>query len=278
MKGKVVLVTGGGTGIGAGIAREVVRHGGSVVVSGRREEPLKKICEELGTSRAAYVRGDVRDPASCANMVKMAEDRFGRLDMLVNNAAGNFVTAMEDLSPNAFKTVMEIDLHGSFNMSKAALPLLSQSKGLIVSITATLYYKAAPFQFHASAAKAAIDVMTNSMGVEFAAEHGVRAVSVAPGPIADTVGGPTGRVFGQKGRELSPRAAIPVGRFGTVQDIAYTCLFLASEAGSFINATKIVVDGGHWHEASGPFLAGRKAVREKSEKEKRETKGGVAKL
>ena len=170
---------------------------------------------------------------------------------------------------------MDIDFHGSFNMAKAALPELKKTKGLVVAISATLYYKMIPFQMHASAAKAAIDVMTNSIGVEWAAEHGVRAVSIAPGPIEGTVGGPTGRVFGQKGKNTfgDVHRVVPVGRFGTVDDIAYAVLFVASEGGSFINATKIVVDGGYWHESAELFLSGKDAVRAKSDQERHAGRG-----
>jgi peroxisomal 2,4-dienoyl-CoA reductase len=247
MKNKTCLITGGGSGIGLGIARQFVAHGGRVVITGRREGPLKQACQELGPA-STYIAGDVRDPAQCELMVAKAVSSFGGVDVLVNNAAGNFVTAMEDLSPNALKTVLDIDFHGSFNMAKAALPELKKTRGLVVAISATLYYKAQPFQMHAAAAKASIDVMTNSIGVEWAAEHGVRAVSVAPGPIEGTVGGPTGRVFGRQGKsafgEDGLSHIVPVGRFGTVDDIGYTVLFLASQGGSFINATTIVVDGG----------------------------------
>ena len=137
-----------------------------MVISGRREGPLKEACDKLGgASKAVFVSGDVRDAAQCEKMVAKAVASFGRIDVLVNNAAGNFVTAAEDLSPNALKTVLDIDFHGSFNMAKAALPELKKTRGLIVAISATLYYKHSPFQMHASAAKAAIDVMTNAIGV-----------------------------------------------------------------------------------------------------------------
>jgi len=271
------LVTGGGTGIGLGITKMFVAHGAKVVISGRREGPLKEAVAALPNGSAAYITGDVRDFASCQKMVAKAVSEFGRLDVLVNNAAGNFVTPSEDLTPNAFKTVMDIDLHGSFNMAKASLEELKKTKGVVISISATLYYKVTPFQMHASAAKAAIDVMTNSIGVEWGAEHGIRSVSIAPGPIADTVGGPTGRVFGTGAKMPDIRTIVPIGRFGTVDDIASCVLFVASPAGSFINATQIVVDGGHWHEASNGFLRGKDFVRMKSDAE-RKAKGSGSDL
>lgn len=247
----------------------MVAHGAQVVISGRREGPLKEAVASLPKGTAAYVTGDVRDYASCENMIAKAVSEFGRVDILVNNAAGNFVSAAEDLTPNAFRTVLDIDLQGSFNMSKAALEELKKTKGVVISISATLYYKTTPFQLHASAAKAAIDVMTNQLGVEWGAEYGIRAISIAPGPIADTVGGPTGRVFGTGGKVPDVRTIVPIGRFGTVDDIANTVLFVSSPAGSFINATRIVVDGGHWHEASAGFLRGREFVKQKSAAEKK---------
>ena len=250
----------------------MVAHGARVVISGRREKPLQEAVASLPAGTISYTTGDVRDFASCERMVSKAVSDFGRLDILVNNAAGNFATAAEDLSPNAFKTVMDIDLHGSFNMAKAALEELKKTKGVVISISATLYYKTTAFQLHASAAKAAIDVMTNQLGIEWGAEYGIRAISIAPGPIADTVGGPTGRVFGGAVDRHEIRNVVPIGRFGTVDDIANTVMFVASPAGSFINATKIVVDGGQWHDASASFLRGRRAVKEKSDAE-RKSKG-----
>ena len=266
---------------GLGIAKQVVAHGGKVVIGGRRQEMLDKaVNEELGgPSSALGVPTDVRDATKCQALIDAAVKRFGKLDVLVNNAAGNFSSTLEQLSENGFKTVMEIDLFGSFNMAKAALPELKKTQGLIINITATLYYKANPFQFHASAAKAGIDVLTNSAGVEWGADYGVRAVSIVPGPIEKTVGGPDGRVFGRSKELPTERRDIakmvPVGRFGTVDDIAYCALFVASDAGSWINATQVVVDGGHWHESSAKFLAGKKFIEKKSANERQEYKGGV---
>jgi len=269
LNGKVALITGGGTGIGLGIAKCFVAHGAKVVVSGRREQPLIDFVNSVGAEKGAYIVGDVKDFSSCEQMVAKAVQSFGRLDILVNNAAGNFATAAEDFSPNAFKTVIDIDLHGSFSMAKAALLELKKTKGVIISISATLYYRALPFQLHASAAKAAIDVMTNSLGVEWGTEHGIRSISIAPGPIENTVGGPTGRVFGGSFNVSDIRDIVPIGRYGTVDDIANCALFVASPAGSYINATSIVVDGGQWHGSSAGFLQARELVRRKSSTEKK---------
>lgn len=219
----------------------------------------------------------MRDPEKCKAVVAATVARFGRLDVLVNNAAGNFMCSAEELTANGFRTVMDIDLHGSFHMASAALePLKESGKGVIINITATLHYKAAPFQMHASAAKAGIDVMTRCMGLEWA-QYGIRTVSIAPGPIEGTVGGPDGRVFSMKkamGNKVQTKKQIqrlvPVGRYGTVDDIANTAMFVASDAGSFITATEIVVDGGEWHGTSGNFHMMKKFITRKSSKEKKD--------
>lgn len=259
---KVWIISGGGSGIGKGIATNAARLGAKIVIGGRREQKLQETCKEINdickkensNGLVTYCQLDVRDEQKCKDIAKFTYDKFGRIDVLVNNAAGNFSSAIEDTSLNGFRTVMEIDLFGCFNMSKAVLDYFKKNSAngsLIINITASLHYKAAPFQFHASAAKAGIDVLTNVAGIEFA-ENNIRCVSIAPGPIDNTVGGPTGRVFGggKGGKAQLDRDAImnvcPVGRFGHVDDIANACVFCASPAGSFITATSILVDGGHW--------------------------------
>lgn len=202
-------------------------------------------------------------------------DAFGRLDVLVNNAAGNFMASSEDLSANAFRTVIDIDLQGCFNMSRAAFPHLKLAgSGLVINITATLQYKAMPFQAHASAAKAAIDALTNVQGVEWG-EYGIRVVGIAPGPIAGTVGGPTGRVFGaamqgNANQKSFIQQFVPLGRWGEVSDIAYTALFLATPAGSYITAEQIVVDGGNWHGTSAYHQRGKAIGKHKTRDESSE--------
>ena len=281
-QGQVVLITGGGTGIGLGVAKAFAAHGAKVMIMGRREEVLQKAVKEIGNG-AAYVQGDVRDFESCKRAVDACVAKFGGLDTLVSNAAGNFAVAAEDLSPNAMKTVMEIDFMGTFHMCKAALEPLKKSKNAcIIATSASLHYKAFPFQAHAASAKSAIDTLIQDLGVEWGAAYGIRAVCIAPGPIAETAGGPTGRVFGgfgapdakSKGAEETIRRIVPVGRYGYVEDIAYAAIYCAGP-GSFINATRVVVDGGHWHETAGHFLALRDVIRQISENERKTTKGGV---
>jgi len=134
------------------------------------------------------VNGDVRDPQCAKSVLQQTVDVFGHLDILVNCAAGNFIALVEDISTNGFKTVVDIDLIGTFNMSKHALPYLKQSKkGSVINISATLHYTASPYLQHASAAKAGVDALTRGLATEWQ-EYNIRVNGVAPGPIEDTLG------------------------------------------------------------------------------------------
>merc|ERR1712232_56265 len=203
----------------------------------------------------------------CKAAVDMVGSKWGKIDVFVNNAAGNFMSLLEDVSPHAFSTVVDIDLRGTFHMSKVAIPWLREASkngdgALMIAISATLYYTAMPFQGHAAAAKAAIDSLTKTFAAEWS-EDGIRVVSIAPGPIADTEGGPGGRVFGQTGGAAPPlRMICPLGRFGKTDDIANTAVFLASPGGSFITGTNIVVDGLQWQaQGAGPMLQAKPFIR-----------------
>merc|ERR1712232_1352512 len=204
MGDKVLFVTGGGSGIGLGICLAFARLAAKVAICGRTESKLSEAVEAIRRAGAAdvfYATADVRNFEACEAAVNAAGSKWGKIDVFVNNAAGNFMSLLEDVSPNAFSTVIDIDLRGTFHMSKAALPWLRKAAAngagaLMLSISATLYYTAMPFQGHAAAAKAAIDSLTKTFAAEWS-EDGIRVVSIAPGPIADTEVGPTGRVFGQ---------------------------------------------------------------------------------
>merc|ERR1712217_454783 len=172
-------------------------------------------------------------------------------DVFLNNAAGNFMSLLEDVLPHAFATVVDIDLRGTFHMSKAAIPWLREASkngdgALMLATSATLYYTAMPFQGHAAAAKAAIDSLTKTLAAELS-DDGIRVVSIAPGPIENTEGGPSGRVFGAAGSvQRNIRSTVPLGRYAIVDDIANTAIFLASPGGNFITGTNVVVDGMQW--------------------------------
>ena len=169
-------------------------------------------------------------------------EKFGKLDIVVNGAAGNFLCAAEELSPNGFGTVVDIDLKGTFNVSRAALPELKKQRGSILNISATLHYLGTPYQLHVSAAKAGVDALTRNLAVEWG-RYGIRVNAIAPGPIEDTEG--MMRLVPPPVKEKM-RRSIPLGRFGRISDIEQAALFLSSDAASFINGAILVVDGGHW--------------------------------
>lgn len=244
LKDKVALITGGGSGICFGVAQALGQHGAKVAIMGRREDVLQKACEQMEQEgiKSFYVAGDVRKPESCQQVIDQVVQHFGQLDILVNGAAGNFLCPPEELSPNGFKTVIDIDLNGSFNMSRLAFEHLKPTQGVILNISATLHYVGTPFQVHVSAAKAGVDALTLNLASEWG-EHGIRVVGVAPGPIGDTEG--MRRLApGEAGEKI--KQTIPLRRFGKVAEIGQAAVFLCSEAASYITGDTLVVDGGHW--------------------------------
>ena len=244
LAGRAALVTGGGTGICRGIALALAAHGCDIAITSRRAEhlePTAREIEHIGV-RSLAVPGDVRDPAALQQAVDGAALAFGRLDILVNGAAGNFLCHAENLSPNGFATVVDIDLKGTFNACRAALPYLKVRGGLILNISATLHYGGTAAQLHVSAAKAGIDALTRNLAVEWGA-YGIRVNAIAPGAIDGTEG--VRRLLSE---ELRQRAidANPLKRLGTIGDIAHAALFLCSDGATYINGATLVVDGGQW--------------------------------
>jgi len=244
LSGRVALVTGGGTGICRGIALAFAAHGCDVAITSRKQEHLDPTAEELrATGRRAVARAaDVRDPAAVADVVEATVKELGRLDILVNGAAGNFICLAENLSPNGFGTVVDIDLKGTFHVSRAALPHLKARGGSVLNISATLPYLGTMGQSHAAAAKAGIDSLTRTLACEWG-PYGIRVNGIAPGPIDGTEG--VRRLTNERSRERAI-SGNPLGRMGTVEDIANASLFLCSDAASFVNGVTLVVDGGLW--------------------------------
>lgn len=244
LRDKVAFVTGGGTGITGGIARAFAEHGAKLAVSSRKEENLiakKQFIEENGGECLAVV-ADVRDHSAVENAIVKTVEHYGRIDILVNGAAGNFLCAADQLSANGFGAVVDIDTKGTFNVCRAAFEALKESRGQILNISATLHLLATPFQIHVSAAKAGVDAITRNLSVEWG-RYGVRVNGIAPGPIEDTEG--MKRLIPPEVKDKILRK-IPVGRFGQIADIENAALFLCSEAANYINGVTLVVDGGHW--------------------------------
>lgn len=248
LAGKVALVTGGTSGIGLEIARYLGLHGCSVAVSGRRAAVVDDAVADLRAAgcTAMGLQGDVRSADDCKRWVQCITDEFGSLSILVNCAAGNFLACAEELSVNGFRTVMEIDTIGTFNVSRAAFPALrAAGDGRIINISATLHYGATWYQAHASAAKAAIDSLTRSLALEWG-HFGIKVNGVAPGPIQGTAGMSKLAPGSEADMEAAVVETIPAGRMGRKADIALACVYLASSAGSFVSGHVMVVDGASW--------------------------------
>ena len=248
LKGRVAFVTGGGTGITGGVARALAEAGARVALVSRKLEHLEPAAAKINEAggEALAVAADVRDYASVERAVATTLERFGRLDIAVNGAAGNFLCKAEELSPNGFGTVVDIDLKGTFNVCRAAFEELKKNRGQILNISATLHYLGTPMQLHVSAAKAGVDALTRNLAVEWGA-HGIRVNAIAPGPIEDTEG--MTRLVPEPVKERL-RRKIPLGRFGLSRDIEQCAVFLCSDAAAYINGAVIVVDGGHWLAAN----------------------------
>ncbi|MGH9140919.1 MAG: SDR family oxidoreductase [Vicinamibacterales bacterium] len=244
LENRVALITGGGTGICRGIALAFARHGCDVAITSRKLEHLEPTVAELRAQgvRAAGRAADVRDPAAVEAAVAAIVAELGRIDILVNGAAGNFICLAEHLSPNGFGTVVDIDLKGTFNVSRAALPHLKVQGGSVINISATLPYLGTMGQAHASAAKAGVDSLTRTLAVEWG-PHRIRVNGIAPGPIDGTEG--VRRLTNEKSRQ-GAISQCPLGRMGTIDDIAHASLFLASDAAAYVNGVTLVVDGGLW--------------------------------
>ena len=268
LKGRVAFVTGGGTGITGGVARALAEAGANVALVSRSIEHLEPAANAINEAREASggnptvregadleranigeafaVAADVRKPEEIEKAIAATVERFGHLDIVVNGAAGNFLCAAEELSPNGFGTVVDIDLKGSFNVCRAAFNELKKHQGQILNISATLHYLGTPMQIHVSAAKAGVDALTRNLAVEWG-RYGIRVNAIAPGPIGDTEG--MKRLVPEPIIEKL-RQRIPLGRFGLIEDIENAAVFLCSDAANFINGAVIVVDGGHWLAAN----------------------------
>jgi NAD(P)-dependent dehydrogenase (short-subunit alcohol dehydrogenase family) len=252
--GKHLFVTGGGSGINLGIAKTFAALGSGVSICGRSQERLDGAVAELRAFGVPVFAqsADVRDYAAVAAAVDAAGAALGPVTTLVCGAAGNFPAPAEKISPNGFKSVVEIDLHGSFHASKAAFEQLKTTRGSIIFISAGQAFHAYPMQAHVGAAKAGIDMLMKDLALDWG-KYGIRTNSIAPGPIADTEG--MRRLA--PGPEATARLEklIPAGRLGTVEDIGNAAVFLASPLASYVSGTVLVVDGGQNLLGSGMWAA-----------------------
>lgn len=254
LHGKVAFVTGGGSGICKGIAEAFLAHGAKVTIVGRKADRLEAAAKELTEKTGGEVLAapcDVRKPEEVERALQASLDRFERLDIVVNGAAGNFLAPAAALSYNGFRTVMEIDTIGTWNVCRAAFEkALRDHGGHVLNITATLHYAATPLQVHASAAKAGVDAITRTLAVEWG-PLGIQVNGIAPGPIDGTEG--MSRLAPGEMRDATIRS-VPLRRLGTVEDVAQCALWLTSGAASYVNGETVVVDGGAWLLGMGAVM------------------------
>lgn len=238
--GRTAFLAGATTGINLSIAKRFAQLGARTYVISRNSENVKAALTELGP-RAAGCAADVRDYEAVEAAVRECSGAWGPIDVVVSGAAGNFLARAADLSPKGFRTVIDIDLIGSFHVLKAAYPYLRRPGGVALNISALQSFQPARAQVHACAAKAGIDSMMRCLALEWGAE-GIRVNSIAPGPIAGTEG--MARLTPTAEAVERFTSAIPLGRYGEKSDVTELAVFLCSEAARNITGALVVSDGG----------------------------------
>jgi NAD(P)-dependent dehydrogenase (short-subunit alcohol dehydrogenase family) len=239
-EGRVGIITGGATGIGFGIARELARLGARVILASRKEENLKKAAGEIG-ERASYHILDVRD----ADAVEAMAAKVGPVDFLVNNAAGNFIVPSDQLSVNGWNSVVGIVLNGTFYCTSAVGKRMIESKrgGVMLNVIANYAWTGAPGVVHSASAKAGVLAMTRTLAVEWA-RHKIRVNAIAPGPVHTE--GASARLFPDPAIEEGIRRTIPLRRFATLEEIANAAVYLLSDYAAYVTGEAFVIDGGQW--------------------------------
>ena len=252
LKGKNIVVTGGGTGLGKSMAERFSDLGANLLLTSRREKVINDTAKEFRKRRkkAIPIVCDVRYPDQVESMINQAVDQLGSVDILVNNAAGNFISPTENLSSNAFKTVVDIVLNGTFHCSQAAGKIMRKNKsGVILNIVTTYAWTGSGYVVPSACAKAGVLAMTRSLAVEWA-KYGIRTVAIAPGPFP-TKGAWSRLAPPGLGIEKKMKARIPLKRLGEHSELANLASFLVSNMASYINGEVVTIDGGEWLQGAG---------------------------
>lgn len=248
MREKVVIVTGGSSGMGKAMAKKFAEEGAFVAITGRNSERLEETKKEIEQFKGQILcyQMDVRDPEKVQDMVRVTNDSFGKIDFLVNNAAGNFICPAEDLSVNGWNAVVNIVLNGTWYCSQAVGKewIAQGQKGSILNIVATYAWTAGTGVIHSACAKAGVLAMTRTLAVEWGSKYGIRANAIAPGPIANTGG--ADRLWPSEEAYQQTINSIPAKRLGQSEEVANLAYFLLSPESDFINGDCITIDGGQW--------------------------------
>jgi NAD(P)-dependent dehydrogenase (short-subunit alcohol dehydrogenase family) len=256
LKDRVILITGGGTGLGRSMALRFAQLGAKLFLAGRREVPLQKTADEICSSggHAAFASCDVRDAAAVELLMDAAETEFGHVDTLVNNAAGNFIARTEKLSANAFNAVVSIVLYGTFNCTNALARrwIAGKTGGNVLNIVTTYASSGAGsgFVVPSACAKAGVLAMTRSLAVEWA-RHKIRLNAIAPGPFPTE--GAWSRLMPTKEFEEHARNAHPMKRFGSHDELTNLAVYLLSPLAEYVNGECVTIDGGLWLRGAGEF-------------------------
>lgn len=261
-----ILVTGGGSGLGLAMAKKFAAHGAKVTIAGRTLDRLEKAAREIADGareggEVDFRPADVREPDEVDKLVEHAVSRFGKVDSLVNNAAGNFLVTSEDLTPNGFDAVVRTVLHGSVYCTLAVGRhlLARKAPGSIVSVVTTYAWTGTGFALPSACAKAGVLAMTRSLAVEWG-HAGIRLNAVAPGPI-QTEGAWT-RLMAFPEAEKNTIDRIPLGRLGSPEELANLVTFLLSNLCPYQTGDCITMDGGEWLAGAGEFSDYRKIPRD----------------
>ena len=257
LKGKTIIITGGGTGLGKSMAVRFAELGANLVLTSRRQDVLDETSAEIKEATGAKiltVAADIRLPEQVADMVAQSVSRFKKIDGLLNNAAGNFISPTEKLSENAFKTIVDIVLLGSFNCTlNAGREMIKSGGGNILSIVTTYAWTGSGYVVPSASAKAGVLAMTRSLAVEWA-KYNIRSNAIAPGPFP-TKGAwsrlvPPGLIVEKKMKER-----VPMNRFGEHEELANLAAYLMADGSAYINGDVITIGGGEWLKGAGQFNA-----------------------
>jgi len=262
LKGKTILITGGGTGLGRAMGKYFLQLGANLIITSRKIEKLEEAGRELEKETGGKVlalQSDVRKYDEVEQVLKKSVDRFGKVDVLVNNAAGNFISPTERLSHRAFESVIGIVLQGTVNYTLAFGKhwIKEKQPATVLNIVTTYAWTGSGYVVPSACAKAGVLALTRSLAVEWA-KYKIRFNAVAPGPFP-TKGAWERLVPGELAEKFDPAKKIPVGRVGDHQELANLCAFLVSDFSSYINGDCITIDGGEWLKGAGMF-SGMEAV------------------
>ena len=255
LENKTIVITGGGTSLGKSMARRFGELGANLVISGRRNEVLQETAHEFSKHGIDVITcpGDVRKIEDVELMSKQAIDKFGKIDALLNNAAGNFISPTEMLSQNAFKAVIDIVLMGTWNCTSViGKEMIKNKYGNILSIVTTYAWTGSPFVVPSAAAKAGVLAMTRSLAVEWG-KHNIRFNAIAPGPFPTK--GAWSRLMppGFDDFEDNMKNKIPMKRFGERHELENLASYLMSDGSAYVNGEVITIDGGEWLAGAGEF-------------------------